>query len=91
VWQAVFGQLPKAKSIRLREQIRRESSSSGTNDRCQNQPSAVRGLLIYCADYRCGRHIESVVIDARMSDLEPRFICSACGKRGADVRQISIG
>jgi hypothetical protein len=22
----------------------------------------------------------------RLSDLEPRFICSACGKRGADVR-----
>jgi hypothetical protein len=24
--------------------------------------------------------------EARLSDLEPRFICSACGKRGADVR-----
>jgi hypothetical protein len=22
----------------------------------------------------------------RLSVLEPRFICSACGKRGADVR-----
>jgi hypothetical protein len=22
----------------------------------------------------------------RLSDLEPRFICLACGKRGADVR-----
>jgi hypothetical protein len=22
----------------------------------------------------------------RLSDLEPRFICAACGKRGADVR-----
>jgi hypothetical protein len=22
----------------------------------------------------------------RLSDLEPRFICSTCGKRGADVR-----
>jgi hypothetical protein len=22
----------------------------------------------------------------RLSDLEPRFICGACGKRGADVR-----
>jgi hypothetical protein len=22
----------------------------------------------------------------RLSDIEPRFICSACGKRGADVR-----
>jgi hypothetical protein len=24
--------------------------------------------------------------DMRLSDLERRFICSACGKRGADVR-----
>ena len=24
--------------------------------------------------------------DMRLSDLEPRFVCSACGKRGADVR-----
>jgi hypothetical protein len=22
----------------------------------------------------------------RLSDVEPRFVCSACGKRGADVR-----
>ena len=24
--------------------------------------------------------------DARLSDLEARFACKACGKRGADVR-----
>jgi hypothetical protein len=24
--------------------------------------------------------------DVRLSDIEPRFICRACGKRGADVR-----
>jgi hypothetical protein len=24
--------------------------------------------------------------DGRLSDLAPKFICSACGKRGADVR-----
>jgi hypothetical protein len=52
--------------------------------------SGVRGLLIYCADYRCSH---SVTIDVapwpdtvRLSDLEPRFACWACGKRGADVR-----
>jgi hypothetical protein len=45
---------------------------------------------LYCADYRCNH---SIVIsadhwpdDLRLSDIEPRFICSACGKRGADVR-----
>jgi hypothetical protein len=52
--------------------------------------SGVRGLLIYCSDYRCSH---SIVIsadpwpdDVRLSDLEPRFACEACGKKGADVR-----
>jgi hypothetical protein len=50
----------------------------------------VRGLLIYCTDFRCAH---SVTIDAgrwpddvRLSDLEARFTCQACGHRGADVR-----
>jgi hypothetical protein len=41
-------------------------------------------------DYRCAH---SVTIDAgqwpddvRLSDLEPKFTCRACGQRGADVR-----
>jgi hypothetical protein len=50
----------------------------------------VRGVLIYCADYRCSH---SMALDAdcwpddlRLSDLEPGFICRSCGRRGADVR-----
>jgi len=53
----------------------------------------VRGLLVYCADYRCGHHIalapETVdqwPNDVRLSDIEPRFVCGSCGRRGADVR-----
>jgi hypothetical protein len=50
----------------------------------------VRGLLIYCADYRCSHSIaisaDRWPDDARLSDIEPRFICGACGHRGADVR-----
>jgi hypothetical protein len=41
---------------------------------------------------RCSHHIK---IDAdrwpdpiRLSDLEPRFTCQACGHRGADVRPL---
>ena len=50
----------------------------------------VRGPLIYCADYRCSPSIaiggDAWPSDVRLSDLEPRFACGACGKRGADVR-----
>ena len=47
----------------------------------------IRGLLIYCADYRCS-HSLAISGDAyaRLSDIEERFTCRACGKRGADVR-----
>jgi hypothetical protein len=49
--------------------------------------SGVRGLLIYCADYRCSPCSGDLwPDDARLFDLEPKFHCSACGKRGADVR-----
>jgi len=50
--------------------------------------SGVRGLLIYCADYHCS-HSTAVSADqwhVRLSDIEDRFVCKACGKRGADVR-----
>jgi hypothetical protein len=52
--------------------------------------SGVRGLLIYCTDFHCNH---SIAISAdpwpdqeRLSDLEPRFVCKACGKKGSDVR-----
>jgi hypothetical protein len=50
----------------------------------------VRGLLIYCAEYRCSSSIavnaDQWPDDVRLSDIEARFICNACGHRGADVR-----
>jgi hypothetical protein len=56
----------------------------------RNARNGVRGLLVYCADYRCSH---SIVVsadrwpdDLRLSDIEDRFTCTACGKRGADVR-----
>lgn len=55
--------------------------------------NGARRLIVYCADFRCS---PSVVLDAapwgddvRLSDLEPRFTCKACGRRrGADVRPL---
>jgi hypothetical protein len=50
----------------------------------------VRGVLVYCADYRCGHSMalcaDRSPHDLRQSDIEQRFVCVACGKRGAQVR-----
>jgi len=50
----------------------------------------VRGLLIYRSDYKCS-HWTAIsgdrwTNDIRLSDIEPRFTCQACGRCGADVR-----
>jgi hypothetical protein len=52
--------------------------------------SGVRGLMIYCSDFRCS-HWTAIngdrwPDDVRLSDIEPRFTCQACGQKGADVR-----
>ncbi|SFI62659.1 hypothetical protein SAMN05216525_11194 [Bradyrhizobium sp. Gha] len=47
----------------------------------------LRDVMVYC---HCGHHIalsaDRWPVDTRLSDLEPRFVCKACGYRGADVR-----
>jgi hypothetical protein len=52
--------------------------------------SVVRGVLIYCSDYKCSHHIaisaDQWPDDARLSDIEDRFVCKECGKREADIR-----
>jgi hypothetical protein len=56
----------------------------------RNALVGVRGLLVYCSDYRCSHYIaisgDRWPDDVRLSDIEPRFVCSACGQHGADVR-----
>src|SRR5271169_2867726 len=52
--------------------------------------AGVRGLPIYCCDYHCS-HWTAISgdrwpDDVRLSDLEPKFVCQGCGRRGADVR-----
>jgi hypothetical protein len=50
--------------------------------------SGVRGLLIYRSDYRCSHWIAiwRPMAELGLSNLEPRFTCQACGRRGTDVR-----
>ena len=49
-----------------------------------------RDVLIYCRDHRCSHHVEisadGWADDVRLSDIEPRFTCTRCGKKGADIR-----
>jgi hypothetical protein len=56
----------------------------------QMRNSGVRGILVYCSDYKRSHSIAAMAdqwpADMRLSDLEPRFICTDCSKRGADVR-----
>ena len=51
--------------------------------------SGVRGLLIYCSDFRCS-HSTTLSADrwpddVRLSDLELLFVCQACGERGFEA------
>jgi hypothetical protein len=50
----------------------------------------VRGVLVHCADYHCSHSVaisaDRWLDEVRLSDIEPRFTCTACGRRGADVR-----
>ena len=69
-----FGAIPSAKKLTFGEM----------------RAAGVRGVLIYCRDYRCSQWTR---LDAdrwsdgvRLSDVETGLVCTACGKRGADVR-----
>jgi hypothetical protein len=52
--------------------------------------TGVDQVLVYCRDRRCTHHVtvsaDSWPDHVRLSDIEPGFTCSACGKRGAEVR-----
>jgi hypothetical protein len=45
----------------------------------------VRGVLVCCADYRCGHSMamnaDRWTDDVRLSDIEPRFVCAASFSR----------
>ncbi|WP_312017048.1 hypothetical protein [Bradyrhizobium jicamae] len=44
----------------------------------------VRGVLVYCADFQCSHSLAVMADrwpdDLRLSDVEPRLVCSACGQ-----------
>ncbi|MGF6431512.1 hypothetical protein ABIE91_006732 [Bradyrhizobium elkanii] len=55
--------------------------------------SGARGLLVFCSDHLCSHSVQLAPSEVdqwpdsvRLSDLESRFTCKTCGRRGADVR-----
>lgn len=54
--------------------------------------AGVRGLIVFCLhnashNVILGRDVVDQWPDeVRLSDLEPRFVCKACGKRGAECQ-----
>jgi hypothetical protein len=52
--------------------------------------SGITGVMIYCADRKCAHVVTASVEewpdDVRLSDVEGRYVCSVCGRRGADIR-----
>jgi hypothetical protein len=52
--------------------------------------AGVHGGIVHCADYKCSHSMaisaEPWADDVRLSDIEAKFVCKACGKRGGDVR-----
>ena len=52
--------------------------------------SGASRIIVHCGDYKCN-HLVTISADrwaddVRLSDLEPDFVCTACAKRGAEVR-----
>src|SRR5450755_2190528 len=85
--QAVAASLDarSAESWAMPETVRQQKITFG-----EMRASGARGLLIYCSDYKCSHSTaisaDQWPADTRLSDIEPRFTCQACGQRGADVR-----
>ncbi|WP_271604936.1 hypothetical protein [Bradyrhizobium sp. CCBAU 11434] len=51
--------------------------------------TGVRDLIVFCQDYQCSHNVKLAAEyvdrwpdEIRISQLEPRFVCKACGMRG---------
>ena len=67
---------PECEQIYIASQVRRPNRVTG---RFEREGCPIASHLITTSGDRWPDN-------TRLSDLEPRFVCSACGKRGADVR-----
>ena len=56
----------------------------------KKRASGIRDVLIYCRDHRCSDRVETNADgwadDVQLSDAEPLFTRTRCGRKGAEVR-----
>jgi hypothetical protein len=66
------------------------AKAAAENHLSEMRSAGVRGLLVYCSAYHCSHYTaisgDRWADDLRLSDLEPLFVCEACGRRGVNVR-----
>ena len=52
----------------------------------QMREDGYRGIIVYCRDHKCSHNVtmnaDRWADDLRLSDVEPNFTCTACGKKG---------
>jgi len=53
-----------------------------------------RGFIVFCSDYRCSHNVKWPASEVdkwpdhiRISNLELRFVCKVCGRRGANIQR----
>ena len=53
-----------------------------------------RGFIVFCSDYRCSHNVKWPASEVdkwpdhvRIFDLELRFVCKVCGRRGANIQR----
>ncbi|MCS3689088.1 hypothetical protein [Bradyrhizobium elkanii] len=56
----------------------------------QMREDGYRGIIVYCRDYRCSHNVRMSADrwqdHVRLSDVEPKFTCTACGRKGGEIR-----
>ena len=52
--------------------------------------TGLRWIRVFCEDYKCSHSVamnaDHWPDDLRISDLEPRFVCQRCGRRGSLIQ-----
>ena len=58
----------------------------------QMRETGATRIVVFCKDYQCSHNVQMDASrwpdEMRLSDLEPRFTCTVCRKRGSIMRSV---